>query len=378
MAHVQDAPLIEGGADATADIVEAKGSVRRPADFAANQDFRPLIEFTGSGWGLLKIYLLNGLNMAFTLGVYAFWGRVNVRRYLWENTRVLGDPLEYTGTGGELFRGFLLSALIVAPVLAVGYGLSMLAHPAASLFFFILFLPVTHYAVYQASRYRLTRTRWRGIRGNLDGSAFDYAKAGVLYSLLTIVSLGACHPLATARLDSRLANNARFGSRNMSFFGGSRPLFRAWVACVGGSAFVILLHVGAILLRSQGAELGGGDLAASLLPFSVMAVVFVGGLCFRAARTRWFWGNLSYGDMRFNASRYTPGGLLWVTASNLFLIFVSAGVYYPWAKIRFVKYFLNALDYAGDPDPATIGRDETPEKSRGEGLADVLDVDLAF
>ena len=56
---------------------------------------------------LLPIVLLNALLNVLTLSLYRFWGKTRVRRYLWDNTNLLGDRLEYTGTGGELFKGFL-------------------------------------------------------------------------------------------------------------------------------------------------------------------------------------------------------------------------------------------------------------------------------
>src|SRR5262245_59455913 len=51
----------------------------------------------------------NALLSLVTLTLYRFWARASMRRRLWARTSVLGDPLEYSGTGWELFRGFLIS-----------------------------------------------------------------------------------------------------------------------------------------------------------------------------------------------------------------------------------------------------------------------------
>ena len=56
---------------------------------------------------LLPIVLLNTLLNILTFTIYRFWGKTRVRGYLWDSTLLLGDRLEYKGTGGELFRGFL-------------------------------------------------------------------------------------------------------------------------------------------------------------------------------------------------------------------------------------------------------------------------------
>ena len=42
---------------------------------------------------------------------------VRFRRHLWAHQDFLGGRLEYAGTGGELFRGFLKAMLVAAPVL---------------------------------------------------------------------------------------------------------------------------------------------------------------------------------------------------------------------------------------------------------------------
>lgn len=66
---------------------------------------------------LARIALVNAALTVVTLGFYRFWGRVRVRRALWSATTLFGDRLEYTGTGGELFRGFLLAVVFGLPLL---------------------------------------------------------------------------------------------------------------------------------------------------------------------------------------------------------------------------------------------------------------------
>ena len=56
----------------------------------------------------LKIFVLRIL----TLGIYYFWGKTEVRRRIWSATHLQHQPLEYTGTGKELFLGFLLVLLL--------------------------------------------------------------------------------------------------------------------------------------------------------------------------------------------------------------------------------------------------------------------------
>src|SRR6266566_3566292 len=54
-----------------------------------------------------------------TLGIYRFWLATDVRRYLWNNTEIAGDTLEYVGTARELLIGFLIAIVFLVPIYAV-------------------------------------------------------------------------------------------------------------------------------------------------------------------------------------------------------------------------------------------------------------------
>ena len=59
------------------------------------------LEYDGARGPVAKIAVSNALLTLVTLGVYRFWGKTRVRRYLWSRASFLGDRAEYTGTGGS-------------------------------------------------------------------------------------------------------------------------------------------------------------------------------------------------------------------------------------------------------------------------------------
>ncbi len=75
------------------------------AEAAPSQTFA----HSGKFFNVLGLALKNAGLTIITLTMYRFWARTSMRRRLWSRTWVLGDPLEYTGSAGELFRGFLIS-----------------------------------------------------------------------------------------------------------------------------------------------------------------------------------------------------------------------------------------------------------------------------
>jgi uncharacterized membrane protein YjgN (DUF898 family) len=359
------------------------------ADSAASGggQMRPLAIFTGSGWELFKIHILNCIFTLLTLGVYTFWAKVRVRKYLWGNTVVLGENLEYTGTGGELFKSFLIVILLGALGMAVFYACSLLFPLVAPLVLVVILVPVGYFASYQALRYRLTRTRWRGIKGNMDGSATGYAAAGVGYSLLALVTLFICMPLATARLTAKRLNASFFGSRRVVFSGKAGALFAAWMKIyvlllVSGAGLALAFHALGIGRMLETIEEDSVTFALGLAflvgAFVVLILMNILTLAYRTAVVRWLFGNLAFGDMRFTAKSYTTWGLFKLLAGNALLLLFTLGIAYPWTEIRSLRFFLSSIRYSGDPRLQELLQGTLPERARGEGLLDALDMDLAI
>src|ERR1700761_78509 len=70
---------------------------------------RPLLTYDGNVGELYGIFLKNLLLTIVTVGIYRFWATTAMRRYVWSHMRFQDERFEYTGTGGELFKGFLLA-----------------------------------------------------------------------------------------------------------------------------------------------------------------------------------------------------------------------------------------------------------------------------
>ena len=92
----------------------------------------PALEFDGKRASFLKVLIVNGILTILTLGIYQFWAKAKVRRFFWSNVRFLDDPLEYTGTGGELFVGFLIVIAILFPLGLIYSAIGSLVPPDAT------------------------------------------------------------------------------------------------------------------------------------------------------------------------------------------------------------------------------------------------------
>src|SRR3954466_3999631 len=83
------------------------------------------IEFSGSRHELLGIILRGYLLMLPTIGLYRFWQATWKRRFYWQNTVIDGEPLEYTGTAGQLLLGFFFALAFFLPIYIALFVLSM-------------------------------------------------------------------------------------------------------------------------------------------------------------------------------------------------------------------------------------------------------------
>src|SRR5579859_7377289 len=89
---------------------------------ANSSESRPFL-FFGQGGTLFGIHIVNLFLSLVTLGIYSFWGRVKIRKYLWGQIEFEGDRLSYHGTGWETLRGWIKAFIIFGiPYLALQYG----------------------------------------------------------------------------------------------------------------------------------------------------------------------------------------------------------------------------------------------------------------
>ena len=164
-----------------------------------NED-QTAVAFEGNWREFAPIALTNTLLTFVTLGFYRFWATTRERQYFWSKTRFIDDTLEWTGTGLELFFGFLIAAALFGlPFLVLNLiiqgmvlqGMQGLAGGMVIGIYLLLFYLVG-VAIFRGLRYRLSRTYWHGIHGGCDeyGLRFGWSylwKTVVAYLCLALL-----------------------------------------------------------------------------------------------------------------------------------------------------------------------------------------------
>ena len=331
------------------------------------------LDFTGRARAIFGIWILNCVLSIITLGIYSFWGRVNIRRYIWQSTRYEDEAFEYTGTGGELFIGFLIVFFIVLVPISAAKSFSQyllgLGHmgwtivAGALTYGLIVFL--IGIAIHRVRKYQLSRTLWRGIRGALGGSSIRYGAVFLGYMGLNVVTLGLAYPYTSVRLWSRLANETWIGSGRLHFEGGVKDLYRPFLIAWG-------VFFAAPILMAAGS-------VSSIGLWQLVPVVsfFAGGIAyqwFRAAQYRLFTKGTTFEDGVSFRLDLSGAKMLGFTTLNYFLLAITLGFATSYILVRGGRLIADRLTIVGEPDYEAISQSTSGMPKFGEGLGEAFDV----
>jgi len=349
---------------------------------------------TGKFFNVLGLALKNAAFTLLTLTLYRFWARTSMRRRLWSRAEVMGDPLEYTGTALELFRGFLIALpTFFLPAMFVFYIAPLTMDPVSAFWlgagFYLIAAPMMAAARYWMRRYQLSRTRWRGIRLWLAGTAANFAWASFGWSILQLLSLGWYTPVARMNRAKLMWDNTRFGDQPFEFIDDGHPTQRGlwWPFAFGwvisaitiiGGYFVVFAFLTSQIAINAAPDFGP-EMWGIILIVLWAAVVVVGWVIawapYNAAAMNRIASLISIDGARFQLRAKTLS-LLAITSAGWAITILSLGMLAPVAGFLQVRYVLCRLELLGAPRFAEIGQSIVPESKAGESLGDAFDLDM--
>jgi uncharacterized membrane protein YjgN (DUF898 family) len=161
------------------------------------------LEFTGSGGEYFRVWIVNLLLSIVTLGFYTPIARRRTAQYFYGHTLVAGSPLEFTAQAKRMLVGFVLFvALYAALKIASQTGqdtvvaVMMVAGAALAPYFWA-----------SAMRFRFNATRWRGVRLQFTAGWGEVYGASLPAFLIAAVWLG-----GLAQIESLVGDEKESGS----------------------------------------------------------------------------------------------------------------------------------------------------------------------
>lgn len=394
------------------------------------------LSFNGSGSEYFKIWIVNILLVIVTLGLYYPWAKVRNHRYFYGNSSLEDRSFDYHATGKQLFVGYLI-AMALFLVYVIVEQLVPLGAPVLVL---VLFLAIP-WIIWRSLMFTMRMTSFSNVRfgfaGKLGTAYINFfllpllffisiyalpigaavllpmyqvaggdmpAYAGILFFVAVVVSVPLAFyffALMQKKNTSYLINGSRYGQGEfaaelttwsfakiaLKTFGLNILVFFGVMLLIGVA--VIVAGAGFSNLEQLGAMDNPEDVVAQLFTSgSVIVAVMVGYLVMIAAfffvmaymQTRqrtYVYENTLLDERIAFASTLRARSLAWVMVSNLFLIFCTAGLATPWAKVRVARLMLDNtfIDVEGGLDEY-ITQQQKEQSSLGEQIGDAFDVDV--
>lgn len=350
----------------------------------------PRISHHGSGRDLFTLMMVNLSLKIVTFGVYHFWGKTRVRRYVWSRTFLAGEPLEYTGKGRELFFGYLLALAILlsaagATALVLFLTESIVLMVLAAALIYPVFLFLSGFALFSSRRYLLSRTRWRSIRFGMTGSRARHGFKLLGLSMVVALTMGLAIPMMRNRLAKHLIENTWLGDRQFTYHGENldlyRKIFLPFLTAIGMLiGFMVVFSVASAIFSEvvsvdwdspfrEGVETVLGVVVLISLGLWWVAM----GLIYMGVEYRFIAENTLLGGLRFKLG-YTHWGFLRFNFINLLLMTLTFSLAFPWVVGRIMRFTARHLSTEGEFDLESIAQHPHGAPGTGEGLAEAFDL----
>ncbi len=355
-------------------------------------DLPPKVEFRGMAGDFFLLQLGNLALTILTLGIYRFWGKTRYRRFLWSNTLLDGDPLEYRGTGLELFIGAILVILLITiPFGVISLGAGALFGDAAAGFVIaqVIIILLIYYLIgvgqYRSWRYLFSRTSWRGIRSGMieEGFAFGWYSFGL--TMAQLFSLGLATPWVSVKRWNRLVRDVRIGNLAMSSTAQVKPLWPKFLLVWGLVTVPMLAFIGWFGWTysefftdpdAMNPESAGEFLIAIVVLYAGLIVIGLLG----AALFAQYWA--AYLKETFNNTTIGPTMRLRIDVEtwdvvrfylgNIVLVMFYIGILL--MPYRNWSFMARRIWIDGEYDARDLMQSELAGPAQGDGIADAFDV----
>lgn len=303
------------------------------------------LAFLGKGIELFKIQIVNFILNVITLSLYYPWAKAKKLQYIYSNTTFEEHPFAFTGTGSEMFKGYVkaIAFIIVAYIIffVLFYYFEMPGIAVLFLYAFIFF--IIPLAIHGSYRYRMAKTVWKGIRFGYTGNSAEFLKLFFKWIFLTIITFGIYGAWFSINLRKYVVKHIKIGDAEFNYKGDGMDFF---VLNLKGY-FLTIFTLGIYMFWWE----------RDLFNY------FVDNLEL----------NKGFTKIHFRSTA-TGGGFFRLLVGNFLLIIFTLGLGFSWTVVRTLKFAANNIQPEGN-----ISFDELlqtqPDYSNatGEEFADFLD-----
>lgn len=302
------------------------------------------IAFFGKGAEYFKIQIVNVILSILTLGLYYPWAKEKSLKYLYSKNTFDGTPFIFSGTGKEMFKGFIKALVILALVYgAFIYLLMQKREGWAFLVFYGALLALIPLAIHGSYRYRMAKTSWRGIRFGYTGNRGELVRLFLKGLFLTLITLGIYSPWFIISLWRYIMSNVKVGNARFVYHADGADYF--WLNFKGYLLTVFTLGIYMFWWQKEQFEF------------------FVNNL------------RLEQGDDAvFFRSTATAGGFAELLIVNFLILIFTLGLGYAWVVTRTLDFVARNIEAQGYYSFEELQQAQADySDATAEDMADLLD-----
>ena len=188
-----------------------------------------LLRFHGKGFDFFKIQLVNLILCVITLGLYYPWAKARTLSYLYSQTSFENQPFIFTGTGKEMFRGFIKAFLFIITLYVLIFMSAILGSGGiiqiVLLFVYLIFIAIIPLVLHGSYRYRMAKTQWSGIRFGYIGNRNELVKLFFRDLFLTIITFGIYGAWFSINLRKYILGHIQMGNAKFAYRGNGSDYF---------------------------------------------------------------------------------------------------------------------------------------------------------
>lgn len=335
-------------------------SDRPPAPRAVKPDNIPF-QFTGSGSEYFKIWIVNIVLSALTLGIYSAWAKVRRKQYFYGSTEVnetsfnyLADPIKILKGRVMVFTGFVL------------YSLVNQFYPVAGSVLLLVFIPALPWLVVRSLAFNARNSAIRNIRFNFRGTYLEAAKVFLFWPLLLPLTLGFIFPYLFYRQKKFLVENSSYGTAQFDF------------QATGKDYYMLFLGLLLPLILCVAVAVAAGFFVP---PVSILVsvVFYLYAMAYVAVKSN----NLMYNSSNLSEHGFRATMAIkeyaFIVITNTLATVLTLGLFYPFAQVRAYRYQIDhlALVAAGDLD-RFVAAEQHQVSALGDEFSDFFDFDIGI
>ncbi|MDR2000706.1 MAG: DUF898 family protein [Zoogloeaceae bacterium] len=333
--------------------------------------------FVGTGGDYFRIWIVNLVLSVLTLGIYSAWAKVRREQFFHRNTLLAGSGFDYHGNPKAILKG-----RIIAWTLLVLLSLSKNVNVAVYWGLLLCSAPILPWFILRSLKFRAANTSYRGLRFRHRGTYRQAFIAFVAHGIPAIF-LGFWIPVWMRAIKRFQLDNLSYGRARFKCDPDVGSFFGAYIiaALVGISTFVVL----GFLVGFFGTMMNSGGVPKVIGVLVIMALAGGFVLTFtlliksylqvRLSNLTWNTTSLN-GKAFISTQRYRS--YLRIVAGNFFMVLLTLGLYWPWAKVREAAYRLEHLALENTDLNAFAGLAVGEISAVGEEIADAFDLDFSL